>query len=87
MRDEVRVGCSDKPTQLGLDIDERLCLRNARLIVEEAARLQNFVRIDMEDSTKTAGTLRVFRSLREQYENVGVVIQAYLYRKNLYREE
>ncbi|MGH9767380.1 MAG: proline dehydrogenase family protein [Blastocatellia bacterium] len=83
----IRANVSVKPTQLGLDINERLCLRNARLIVEEAARLQNFVRIDMEDSTKTAGTLRVFRSLRERYENVGIAIQAYLYRSERDIEE
>lgn len=76
----IRANVSVKLTQLGLDIDEDLCARNARLIVEDAAWRQNFVRIDMEDSTKTGGTLRVFRRLRERYENVGVAIQAYLYR-------
>ncbi len=34
----------------------------------------------MEDSTKTDATLRVFRRLRGQFENVGIVLQAYLYR-------
>jgi proline dehydrogenase len=71
---------SVKPTQLGLDIGEEACLRNTRRIVEEAARRGNFVRIDMEDSTKTDGTLRVFRRLREEFANVGIVIQSYLYR-------
>jgi proline dehydrogenase len=74
---------SVKLTQLGLDIDEGLCLSNAHRIVEEAARLGNFVRIDMEDSTKTDATLRVFRALRAEFENVGIVIQAYLYRSEL----
>jgi proline dehydrogenase len=77
---EVRANVSVKLTQLGLDIDEALCLHNARWIVEEAARYKNFVRVDMEDSTRTDGTLRVFRRLRERYENVGVAVQAYLYR-------
>jgi proline dehydrogenase len=71
---------SVKLTQLGLDIDEKLCLDNTRRIVEEAARRSNFVRIDMEDSTKTEATLRIFRTLRSQFENVGIVLQAYLYR-------
>src|SRR5207253_11357442 len=48
--------------------------------VEEAARRGNFVRIDMEDSTKTDATLRVFRTLRPEFDNVGIVLQAYLYR-------
>ena len=71
---------SVKLTQLGLDINEDVCWRNTRRIVEEAARRSNFVRIDMEDSTKTDATLRVFRRLRAEFENVGIVLQAYLYR-------
>ncbi len=71
---------SVKPTQLGLDIDEELCYRNLRDIVAEAARLKNFVRIDMEDTTKTDATLRLLRRLRADYDNVGIVLQAYLYR-------
>jgi proline dehydrogenase len=71
---------SVKLTQLGLDIDEALCLHNTRRIVEAAARHHNFVRIDMEDSPKTDQTLRIFRTLRSEFENVGIVLQAYLYR-------
>src|SRR5215216_3437044 len=47
---------SVKLTQLGLDISQELCYRNTRAIVEAAHRQQNFVRIDMEDSTKTEAT-------------------------------
>jgi proline dehydrogenase len=71
---------SVKLTQLGLDIDEEFCRGNAQAIVEMAARYSNFVRIDMEDSQRTDATLRVFRSIRRELENVGIVIQAYLYR-------
>jgi proline dehydrogenase len=71
---------SVKLTQLGLDIDESLCLRNAHQIVAAAAQYRNFVRIDMEDSTKTDVTLRIFRTLRAEFENVGIVLQSYLYR-------
>ncbi|HXG91886.1 MAG TPA: proline dehydrogenase family protein [Blastocatellia bacterium] len=71
---------SIKLTQLGLDISPELCYENARAIVETAARYQNFVRIDMEDSTKTDATLEIFRRLRAEFVNVGIVIQAYLYR-------
>lgn len=71
---------SVKLTQLGLEIDEGLAYRNARRIVEEAARRSNFVRIDMEDSRRTDATLRVFRRLRAEFDNVGIVIQSYLYR-------
>lgn len=71
---------SVKLTQIGLDIDEKLTYNNARDIVEAAARYQNFVRIDMEDSPKTDSTIDIFKRLRSRFNNVGIVIQAYLYR-------
>jgi proline dehydrogenase len=71
---------SVKLTQLGLDIDRELCLENTRRIVEAAAERRNFVRIDMEDSARTDVTLDVFSRLRSQFNNVGIVLQSYLYR-------
>ncbi|MFL6212261.1 MAG: proline dehydrogenase family protein [Blastocatellia bacterium] len=71
---------SVKLTQLGLDISPDLCYENTRHIVEAAVRHGNFVRIDMEDSTKTDATLNVFRRLRSEFDNVGIVVQSYLYR-------
>ncbi len=71
---------SVKLTQLGLDIDEAYCLENARRVVEAAKRHDNFVRIDMEDSSKTAATLRIFKRLFNEYGNAGIVLQSYLYR-------
>jgi proline dehydrogenase len=78
---------SVKLTQLGLDTDRELCYQNTRAIVESAARYQNFVRIDMEDSTKTDATLEIFRRVRQEFVNVGIVIQAYLYRSEKDIEE
>ena len=71
---------SVKLTQLGLDVSQELCYDNTRRIVEAARRRGNFVRIDMEDSTKTEATLNVFRRLRGEFDNVGIVVQSYLYR-------
>jgi proline dehydrogenase len=71
---------SVKLTQLGLDIDPALCYENTRAIVVAAAAENNFVRIDMEDSPKTEATFEIFRRLRSEFENVGIVVQAYLYR-------
>ncbi len=72
---------SVKPTQLGLKIDKELCFRNVKEIVAEAARLGNFVRIDMEDATTTDDTLELYRRLRKEgFTNIGVVIQAYMRR-------
>ena len=71
---------SVKLTQLGLDVSPDLCYSNARTIVEAALKHDNFVRIDMEDSPKTDATLQIFRRLRTEFENVGIVIQSYLFR-------
>ncbi|MDT8436292.1 MAG: proline dehydrogenase family protein [Gemmatimonadota bacterium] len=69
-----------KPTQLGLDIDEEFCYRNIRAVVEHAAGLGNFVRMDMESSAHTERTLRVFHRVFAEFDNVGIVVQSYLYR-------
>jgi proline dehydrogenase len=72
---------SVKLTALGLKLSYRLCLENVEAVVRHAASSGNFVRIDMEDSTTTTATLRIYRELRERgYENVGVVLQARLRR-------
>lgn len=76
----VNSNVSVKPTQLGLDISEELCHDNIRRIVEEARRFGNFVRMDMEGSDKTDATLRIFYALRAEFDNVGIVLQSYLYR-------
>ncbi|WP_123042003.1 proline dehydrogenase family protein [Cohnella candidum] len=69
-----------KLTSLGLDLNEETCLRNMRAILETARKHGNFVRIDMEDFSHCQQTLDLYRRLREEFDNVGVVIQAYLYR-------
>ena len=75
-----RATISLKPTQLGLAIDTELCYRNLLRIVGRAHELGNFVRIDMESSAYTQGTLDVFERVFERYRNVGVVIQSYMRR-------
>ena len=70
-----------KLTQLGLDIDRELAYRNLTEIVTHAATLSNFVRIDMEESSRVDDTLRIYRRLRDDgHDNVGTVLQSYLYR-------
>jgi proline dehydrogenase len=74
-------GVSVKPTALGLKLDYDLCFENLASVVREAARRDNFVRIDMEDSSTTDDTLRLYRQLREAgLNNVGVVLQSRLRR-------
>jgi len=72
---------SVKLTGLGLKLDYDLCRENLESVLGEAARWNNFVRIDMEDSSTTNETLRLYRKLRESdHENLGIVLQAYLRR-------
>ncbi|MBD0348711.1 MAG: proline dehydrogenase family protein [Thermoleophilia bacterium] len=72
---------SVKLTGLGLKLDYGLCRGNLELVVRRAAASGNFVRIDMEDSSTTDDTLRLYRELREAgHENVGIVLQAALRR-------
>jgi len=72
---------SVKLTGLGLKLGYDLCRENLRTVVEDAASRRNFVRIDMEDSSTTDETLRLYRELREEgNDNVGVVLQAMLRR-------
>ena len=73
---------SIKLTQFGLEIDPELAWRNARRVVEDAARRGNFVRIDMEGSNVTQATIDVFKRMREEFglNDVGIVLQSYLYR-------
>jgi len=71
---------SIKLTQLGLKVDARTCLELTGGLVQRAGELDNFVRIDMENSSCTNDTFEIYRALRRDYSNVGVVIQAYLRR-------
>ncbi|MBN8725875.1 MAG: proline dehydrogenase family protein [Acidobacteria bacterium] len=79
-KDGLNSNVSLKPTQLGLAIDPELGLRNIKRVVEKARAYNNFVRIDMEDTPYTTATIDMFKKLRQEYDNVGIVIQAYLYR-------
>ena len=72
---------SVKLTALGLDLSYDLCRENLLEVVRIAAGYGNFVRIDMEDSSTTDDTLRLYRELREDgHDNLGVVLQARLRR-------
>jgi proline dehydrogenase len=78
---------SVKLTHLGLDVDrsagggEDLAFRNVTRLAAHARERGNFIRLDMEDFPRVDPTLRIYRRLRaEGFENVGIVVQSYLYR-------
>ncbi|MBE9914770.1 proline dehydrogenase, partial [Paenibacillus donghaensis] len=77
----VNSNVSLKPTQMGLALDPEACYNNIRAVVSQAAKHNNFVRIDMEDSPFTQATIDIVLRLHaEGLTNVGTVIQAYLFR-------
>jgi proline dehydrogenase len=78
----IRSNVSIKLTQFGLDIDPELAYRNARSVVADAARRENFVRVDMEQSSVTQVTIDIFKRLRAEFglNDVGIVLQSYLRR-------
>ena len=80
---------SIKLTQFGLELDPELAYKNARTIVEDAARRKNFVRVDMESSSVTQVTLDIFKRLRAEFglNDTGIVLQSYLYRTYADAEE
>ena len=80
-RDDLDANVSIKPTGLGLKLGYELCKRNVEAVIAAAEPTNRFVRIDMEDSSTTDETLRLFRELRDEgHGRVGPVLQASLKR-------
>ena len=70
-----------KTTHLGLKVDRELAFENIRSVAATARSLNNFMRLDMEQSKHVDDTLHIYRQLRgNAFNNVGFVLQAYLYR-------
>ncbi|MDQ3020591.1 MAG: proline dehydrogenase family protein [Bacteroidota bacterium] len=71
---------SVKLTMLGLQLDYNFCLSLVTEILEKAKIINTFVRIDMEDSSVTESTIKIFEESKKKFDNIGIVIQAYLRR-------
>ena len=71
---------SIKPTSLGLSIDTMFFYENMVEVLTLAKKYNNFVRMDMEDSPYTTNTIELFKKLQSEFNNVGIVLQAYLKR-------
>lgn len=76
-----------KLTSMGLDISDELVMNHMRRILSVAKENGVFVTIDMEDYSRCQKTIDILKRLREEYDNVGTVIQAYLYRSQKDLEE
>ncbi len=77
---QLNANLSIKPTQMGLQLDEQFCYDQVLTLVEKAKSMQNFVRLDMEDSSCTDATFRLYKKLRETHDACGIVVQAYMRR-------
>lgn len=71
---------SIKMTQMGMGLDDKVCLKQMDEIIQLSKKENNFVRIDMEESIYTSKTLEIYSKLAKKHNNVGIVIQAYLRR-------
>ncbi len=78
--DGIDANVAFKLTHVGLDIDPELAYQNAARIARTAAECGNTMRLDMEQSRYVDATLAIYRRLRERFDNVGFVLQAYLFR-------
>jgi len=76
----LRCGISVKLSELGLRFDPEGCRHAVRTLIASAADHDRFVRIDMEDSSVTSVTLDIYREMRGEFENVGIVLQSCLRR-------
>jgi proline dehydrogenase len=79
-REKIDGNISIKLTQLGLDIDRDLCLHLTLEIAAAAKALHRDIEADMEASAYVDATLDIFEAARRQYDNIGLAVQAYLYR-------
>jgi proline dehydrogenase len=80
LRGRAYTSISLKPTQLGIHESEAYCLENIRKILGCAASHGMPITVDMEDRHFTDVTLRIFRALRDEFDNVGIVLQSRLFR-------
>jgi len=76
-REGLRANVALKLTHLGLELDEDVAYENVKRLLA----IGSFIRIDMEQSAFVDATLRIYRRLRaDGVDNVGTVLQSYLYR-------
>jgi proline dehydrogenase len=79
-QEKLDANISVKPTHMGLKLDKEFCYNKFKTLVEEARKINSFVRMDMEDSSCTDDTIDIYLRLKKDYSNVGTVFQSYMRR-------
>jgi proline dehydrogenase len=80
LKDRPYASISLKPTSLGINESEAYCQDNLRRIVAAAAAHGLHITLDMEDRHFTNVTLRMFKAIRAEFDNLGIVLQSRLFR-------
>jgi len=80
LKDRAYASISLKPTSLGINESEAYCQDNLRRIVSAAAVHGMHITLDMEDRQFTDVTLRMFKAIRDEFDNFGIVLQSRLFR-------
>ena len=80
LKDRFYASISIKPTSLGINESEAYCQENMRRIVSAAAAHGMHITLDMEDHQFTDVTLRMFKAIRDEFDNFGIVLQSRLFR-------
>ena len=80
LKDRPFASISLKPTQLGINDSEAYCQDNIRRIVAAASLHGMEITLDMEDRHFTDVTLRMFKAIRDEFDNLGIVLQSRLFR-------
>ena len=80
LKDRPFASISLKPTSLGINESEAYCQDNLRRIVTAAAAHGMHITLDMEDRHFTDVTLRMFKAIRDEFDNFGIVLQSRLFR-------
>ncbi len=80
LKDHPFASISLKPTSLGINESEAYCQENLRRIVAAAAIPGLHITLDMEDRHFTDVTLRMFKAIRNEFDNFGIVLQSRLFR-------
>ncbi len=76
----IKAQVSVKPSQMGQEIGDEMCFNDLEQVAKRAKEYGNFVWIDMEGSDYTERTIQLYQRIRAAYDNVGIALQAYLYR-------
>ena len=79
-KNKLNCNLSIKPTHIGLDLNKKVLQNNFSKILKVAQEKNNFIRIDMENSSTTTDTIALYNHLKNTFINVGIVFQAYLFR-------